>query len=125
MATNPVVSSEAGLVEFLGRERYDDYFNEAVGGDSLVGSNVSTDVDYFDSACAMESIVDELLLQAGDVFELHEQQQEVTTNNSTLAHGRIWFAVPKTDEEVVEARRASVPKKTQTDTKYCMRLWNE
>ena len=34
MATNSELTSEAGLVELLGRERYDDYFNEAVGGDS-------------------------------------------------------------------------------------------
>ena len=92
-----------------------------------MGSNVSTDVDKFDNTCAMESIVDEILLQAGNAFELHEQQQKIATNNSTLVYGRIQFAVPKTDEEVVEARRsrASVPKKTQTDTKYCICLWNE
>ena len=39
--------------------------------------------------------------------------------------GRAQFAVPKTEKEVTEARKASVPKKTQTDTKYCMCLWNE
>ena len=43
-------------------------------------------------------------------------------NASTPVHERTRFAAPKTEEEVVEARKASVPKKTQTDT---MRLWDE
>ena len=37
MATNPAVSSKAGLIELLGRECYNDYFNEAVGRDSTMG----------------------------------------------------------------------------------------
>ena len=129
IATNSVVSYEAGLVELLGRERYDDYFNnEAVGGDSITDAgNISTDVDILENTCTMESIMDALLLEAGDAFELYEQEQEVptTTSMSTLVQGRTRFAVPKTEKEVVEARKASVPKKTQIDTKYCMRLWNK
>jgi hypothetical protein len=126
MATNSELTSEARLVELLGRERYDDYFNEAVGGDSIMGvGDISANVDIFDNACAMESIIDELLLEAGDAFEVYEQQQGVASNASTPVHGRTRFAVPKTEEEVVEARKASVPKKTQTDTRYCMRLWDE
>lgn len=35
------------------------------------------------------------------------------------------FAHPKTDSEVSKARRASIPKKTQLDTNYCTRIWNE
>ena len=35
------------------------------------------------------------------------------------------FAKPKTEEEVAKARKASIPKKTLADTKYCVRLWNE
>ena len=48
------------------------------------------------------------------VFELHKQQHEATTNTSTLVLGRTWFAVSKTEREVVEARKISVPKKTYT-----------
>ena len=50
----------------------------------------------------MESIVNELLLEIGDAFELHKQQQEATTNASTLVRGRTQFAVPKTGKEVAE-----------------------
>ena len=61
MATNPAVSSEARLVKLLGRESCNNYFNEAVGGDSVMGlGDISADVDIIDNACAIESIVDEL-----------------------------------------------------------------
>ena len=33
------------------------------------------------------------------------------------------FAVPKTEEEVKQARKARVPKKTQIDTRYCTKIW--
>ena len=65
MATNSALSSEAGLVELFGRECYNDYFNKAVGGDSIMGvGDISANVVIFDNACAMESIIDELLLEA-------------------------------------------------------------
>ena len=48
-----------------------------------------------------------------------------TSTNSTHVQGKARFADPKTEDDVAAARRASVPKKTQADTKYCMRLWNE
>ena len=38
MATNTAVSSKAGLIELLGQECCSDYFNEAVGGDSIMGA---------------------------------------------------------------------------------------
>ena len=42
--------------------------------------DISTNVNIIENACAMESIVDELLLEIGDAFVLHKQQQEATTN---------------------------------------------
>ena len=35
------------------------------------------------------------------------------------------YAAPKTDQEIADARVSGVPKKTQEDTQYCVRLWNE
>ena len=35
------------------------------------------------------------------------------------------FAAPKTEEEVVAARKDSVPRKTQLDTKYCIKVWHD
>ena len=33
------------------------------------------------------------------------------------------FAAPKTNKEIVEARKEAVPKKTRQDTEYCIRVW--
>ena len=35
------------------------------------------------------------------------------------------FAIPKTNKEIVEARKDGVPQRTQQDTLYCTRLWDE
>ena len=56
-----------------------------------------------------------VLLEFGDAFKLHKLQQEATTNTSTLVRGRTLFAVAKTEKEVVEARKISVPKKIQIE----------
>ena len=48
MATNPVVSSEAGFVELLGRACYDDYFNEAIKD----FGDISTELNIIENACA-------------------------------------------------------------------------
>ena len=44
--------------------------------------DISADVDIIENACTMESIVDELLLEIGDAFELHKEQQEARTNTN-------------------------------------------
>ena len=87
-------------------------------------SDISSDVVIIENTHAMESIVVKLLLEIGGSFELHKQQQEATTNTSTLVHGRTQFVVSRTEKEVVDARKTSVPKKTQTDTKYCMFIFS-
>ena len=66
--------------------------------------DISADMDIFKNACAMESVVDELLLEAGDAFELYKQEQEVPTTTSTLVYGRTWFAL-------VEARKPVCPRR--------------
>lgn len=40
-----------------------------------------------------------------------------------LQHQR--FAAPLTEEQVIEARKTAIPKKTQLDTKYCIKVWHE
>ena len=34
-------------------------------------------------------------------------------------------AAPKTNKEIEEARRQGIPRRTQQDTQYCVRLWEE
>ena len=72
-----------------------------------------------DNACALESLADDLLQEAYEVFE-HGQEKSTTS----ILDGKTRFANPKT-EDVAAAKRASIPKETQADTRYCMRLWNE
>ena len=88
MAANLGTSSETGLIEFLGLQRYHDYFGEAEGGDLTVGGT-SADAN---NACALESIVDNLLLEA---FGL---EQEVATT-SMFSIGTCRFAASKTGSD--------------------------
>ena len=49
-----------------------------------------------------------------------------TPEASSSSHGsKRRFTKPKSDEEVAQARATGVPLKTQQDTKYCVRLWEE
>ena len=67
-------TSKAELVNFLGPERYKDYFGEAEGGDSIVGG---ASADVANSTCTLECIIDRLLLQACEAFEQQGHEQEV------------------------------------------------
>ena len=46
----------------------------------------------------------------------------VYNTTHTPVHSR--FAKPKTNEQVIEARKNAVPQKTQKDTLYCIRVWD-
>ena len=35
------------------------------------------------------------------------------------------YAAPKTDAEIISAREKGIPEKTNEDTKYCTKLWDE
>ena len=48
---------------------------------------------------------------------------EAEVGGAVLLHPR--FAAPKTEEEVIAARKASVPEKTQLNTKYCIKVWHD
>ena len=65
--------------------------------------------DDFDEnqACALESLVDTLLLQASNAFETAE-----ITSNSITAETKSCFAASMSEEDVAKAR-VSVPKKTK------------
>ena len=41
----------------------------------------------------------------------------------SLQHKR--FAAPLSEEQIAEARKAAIPKKTQLDTQYCIKVWHE
>ena len=120
MATVPVFN-EAGLLSLLGDELYYDYFATEEGGDSNKGADGSSDATTGAEVCALESLVDNILLEASLEFERTAKkpiiQDQVTSNTGPQATR---FSTPKSSEDVAMAIASSVPKKTQADTKYCM-----
>jgi len=94
--------------------------------DSLVDSNKgadgSSDATTAAEQCALESLVDNILLEASLEFEHTAKkpiiQDQVTSNTGPQATR---FSTPKSSEDVSMAMTSSVPKKTQADTKYCGR----
>ena len=56
--------------------------------------------------------------------QLVPRPQPSSTPTSAQAVSRP-FAVPKSDQEILDARVSGIPKKMQEDTQYCMRLWKE
>ena len=87
-----------------------------------------------------QSDIDRILLAAIESFEQQQQQQQPrpltskyetprpltspTPTPLTTSSNRP-FATPKTQQEIADARVSAVPKKTQQDTEYCVRLWEE
>lgn len=65
--------------------------------------------------------LDSVLLEASEQFE---RPGNLLTTPSVADHtaNAARFAIPKS-EEVQKARKARIPKKTQTDTKYCLDIW--
>ena len=59
--------------------------------------------------------MDRYLQQASEQYE----ENSLKSNSAQMPR----FAVPKTEEEVQQARQARVPKKTQIDTRYCTKIW--
>ena len=105
MATS---SASNALLELVGPELYEAFF----GDDIEVGGAIA-EVGLEQHAVDCE--LDRLLLEAS---ENYEQKHDIAETQQR-------FAFPKTEKEVVEAKKASVPKKTQQDTNYCVRLWNQ
>lgn len=79
-----------------------------------------------DQACALELLVDHLLQEASDEFERATQETiQHQLRYGEEEHKLSRFAAPKTKEDVEMAIATRVPKKTQTDAKYCVELWKK
>lgn len=100
------------LFQLLERDLFDSFFGttDATGANNIGGA---TELAATTSLQEMGGAgLDALFLQAYE--NLDEKQSQVHR-----------FAEPKATAEVLKAQMASVPKKTQADTKYCVRIWNE
>ena len=69
-----------------------------------------------------EAELDNLFLTCSDNYEATAKRPRRT--DPVPAKLRV-FAPPKSREEVVQARKNAIPKKTQDDTKYCIGMWND
>ena len=67
--------------------------------------------------------LDALLLASSDNYENYAKKPPLSPP-SKPANLSV-FAPPKSEEEVEQARKCTVPKKTLDDMKYCVGIWNE
>lgn len=77
---------------------------------------IQKDKESFDKIHLHLGLSEEWQLEPGPeaVCELAKPTQNITR-----------YAQAKTDDQVLLARKSSVPEKTQQDTKWCVRLWDE
>ena len=101
-------STNNPLLELVGPELYEAFFGDET---EVGGATATAGVDRE----ALDCELDRLLLEAS---ESYEQKYNLP---ATVQR----FAVPKTEKEVIKAQKASVPQKTQHNTNYCVRLWNQ
>ena len=69
-----------------------------------------------------EAELDNLLLACSESYEANAKRPRLTAPAQAKLRT---FAPPKSREEVEQARRNTMPKKTQNDTQYCVGMWNE
>ena len=82
----------------------------------------STQLNFIDEE------LDELLLSCSDSFEQQPTKRPKLDESidcpSSSSKARI-FAAPKTEQEIQQARLGAIPKKTQSDIKHCVGMWDE
>lgn len=101
------------LLELCGEEIYREFFGEG-------GGTTPTYIADWEGVADLERF----LLEASDNYEQQcEGQKEERENSVTKNVQR--FAIPKSEEDVIAAQKARIPKKTQTDTNYCLRIWDD
>ena len=82
----------------------------------------SEDSDYsFDLDQLLVTALDEYESQSGSRPASETPDPAATTSPTPKSR----FAAPKTATDIQEARRQGVPKKTQQDTSYCVRVWEQ
>lgn len=97
--------------------------------------------DHLEWSDKEEDTVDSLLLQASQEYESDLHTRTDTTATPTLSSVQLpaipspststayptpaCFAPPRSEGDIVRARRAGVPESTKKDTKYCMQIWEE
>ena len=126
-------SEVAGLRDFLGSELYEWLQDDALdtcdrllqeASDVYEASDVGTapalDLNRDRDALAQASPT---LISSPTLVLSHAHVSSPTLASVSTSCNRP-FAAPKTEEEIEQARLTGVPRKTQKDTEYCVRLWS-
>ena len=113
----------------------DDIFHFLTTGYNMTQPIHSTHVDPTDP---LEVELDALLLQCSNIYEQDYRNEQppvkrprqdsgsssTTSVQATSGNSR-QFALPKTEEDILQAKRHAIPQSTLRDTKYCITVWNE
>ena len=126
-------SEVAGLCDFLGSELYEWLQDDAldtcnrllqeasdVYEASVVGTALALDRNHDRDALAQASLT---LILSPTLVLSHAHVSSPTLASVSTSCNRP-FATPKTEEEIEQARLTGVPRKTQKDREYCVRLWS-
>ena len=125
---------QSNLEHSNGLKRMEEQFLNFLSDDLL--KFCSHEDNYFVSSAAVSEELDALTnLSSKDVEEYFAECSEdysdakrendkskIKASKNTQVRK---FALPKTDDEVVEARKSGIPIKTQKDTEWCFSIWEE
>ena len=97
----------------------------------FLAGEVATPLPVDPATSSSSTLTDEeLLLACKSIFEPPAKRPKVDTistngNASKTSATARTFSPPKTEQEIQQARIGAIPKKTQSDTKYCIGMWDE
>ena len=130
MASNTAETDEnqqQALVELLGEDNYRAYFEP---------EHIPSGIHYqTDLECESELVPAANSTSgggAGNNWDMDSIFVEALTQSESSHIGRMYkaktavktrFATPKSQEDVEQARKARITKKTQADTRYCAEIW--
>ena len=109
------------LCDLLGEETYRAFFADYLKNSDRTPDDDLPDEHAYEYELGGADYLDSVLLEASEQFKRPGNlltTPSVANNTSNEAR----FAIPKT-EEVQQARKARIPKRTQADTKYCLDIW--
>ena len=132
MAFNSGENVEQALLDLLGEETYSAFFTDVNGESDHTPGDVHYQTANRDAVDVGELVpvtsgggagndwdMDSVCMEAIAQFEA---SHPLNTYEAKIS-GERRFAAPKSEKDVEQARKARIPRKTQTDTKYCVEIW--
>ena len=98
----------------------EDLFTWLSGNDDDTGSHAQCN---FECEAGLKGL-DLLLNAALQEFETSQNHSVAVPSKANPSSSRP-FAAPVTEEDIQQAKQNAVPKSTQRNTEYCVRMWEE